>query len=348
LACFLGGTAIIVFSYEVTATMGSVFAGLSAMPLAALSLFAISPPAGLRRSSGSYWAALGFGTIVLLLLNARGDSKMMLSFSFVPLALATLRRKSAALLIAFGVGFVGLYILVIAPLVGNMRAEVQVDERGGRSLLNTDGLGTVQTRLGSAFRDDPVEYLNIWLENLMLRLGDPVAAGVICDFVESAGLLHGAGMDYVPMSFIPRVLWRDKPFVERGRYFTTALGMSSDESSATTSTGQTAAGELFWNFGWPGVVIGMYVLGLAYSVAWWGADRGNPTNGVIEMTAFMGVTTSFVLGTGAAAGSAFVAAVASGIVLRSLIVVRGWIFPPKPKALAGSRRRAGVLVATCR
>jgi hypothetical protein len=133
------------------------------------------------------------------------------------------------------------------------------------------------------------------------------------------------GMGYVPLAFVPRILWHDKPTVDPGRYFTAALGAASDKSLVSTSTGQTAAGELFWNFGWPGVVIGMYLLGAALSGAWWGADRCNPTNGVLEMTAFTGATLMFVQ-LGGAAGASFVGAIAMGIFLRVMIRVRDQMF----------------------
>lgn len=332
---FIVGAALLIFSYEITATVGSVFAGLSFMSLAVLSLVAMKPSASLRRSRGVYWAVLLSGTIILLALNARGDSKMMLSFSFVPLVLATLARRRGGLLIAFSIGFAAVYILVIAPVVANMRSGVRRDERGMISLLDPDASGNVRVQLQSEFRDDPVQYVGSWLDITMRRLGDPVAAGMVSRYVADAGLLHGAGLDYVPMAFIPRLLWRDKPIVARGRYFTVALGMASAESSASTSTGQTAAGELFWNFGWPGVIIGMYLLGAAFSWGWWGADRGDPTNGVFEMTAFIGITLSFVLGSGSDAGTGFVGAIGTGIVLRALIRVRDWVFTRQPRPLGG-------------
>lgn len=347
LACFVGGATILIFSYQITASMGSVFASLCTMPLAVLSLCAMNPPAGLRRSPGAFWVVLLVGTIILLLLNGRADSKMMLSFSFVPLALAVLRRKKASLLIAFLIGFAAFYILVIAPLVWNMRNAVQRNEQGEKSVLDQGSLGNVQAQLQSDFRDDPIQYLSMWIERTMCRLGDPLAAGIVSEYVATDGLLRGAGMNYVPISFIPRMFWRDKPIIERGKYFTNILGMSSDESSATTSTGQTAAGELYWNFGWPGVMVGMYLLGVAFSGAWWGADGGDPTNGAFEMTAFMGITLSFVLGAGSAAGTGFVGAISSGIVLRALIRVRNLMLRRSPRTHAG-RCRSGSPIGTCK
>jgi hypothetical protein len=347
LTCFFAGTAILIFSDQITASMGSVFAGLSTMPLAVLSLFAIKPPAGLWRSRGAYWAVLMVGTVVLVLLNARDASKMMLSFSFVPLALASVRRKGTGVLMAFGIGFVALYLLVIAPLVGTTRGAVQMDDRGRRNVLGADAIGNVWPQLQSDFKNDLTQYLRTGLDSTMLRLCDPVAAGVVSDFVATGGLLRGAGMDYVPMAFIPRTLWHDKPIIERGRHFTAVLGQASDASSATSSSGQTAAGELFWNFSWPGVLIGMYLLGAAFSGAWWGADRGDPTSGVLEMTAFIGITLSFVVGVGSVAGGEFVTAIASGIVLRALIRARDLALRRNRGRYRGAVA-AAPQIATCR
>lgn len=280
-------------------------------------------------SAGVYWFVTLAGTIALLLLYARDDSKMMLSFSFAPLALATLRRKGVGATMALGVGLAAVYVLFITPLVTTMRATVRPNELGERSLLDRSAGDKVLTEMGSSFRDAPADYFSLWLDQTMLRLNDSVPAGYISQIAEAHGLLNGAGMQYVPMSFVPRILWHDKPVIDRGTYFTVFLGTAASEDTASTSTGQTGAGELFWNFGWPGVVIGMYFLGAALSGAWSAAGRGNPINGVLEMTAFMGAMLSFVLGVGSAAGSVFVPAISAGIVLRVLIRVRDWIFRRK-------------------
>jgi hypothetical protein len=233
------------------------------------------------------------------------------------------------LFIAFGIGFAGLYIILIAPLVGAMRDKVRMDERGQRSIMDSSALGDVLARMYSDFRDDRIGYLSVWADKTVSRLGDSEPVGSIVGLVAADGLLHGAGMAYVPMAFIPRILWHDKPMLDRGRYFTAALGMASGEDTATSSTGQTSAGELYWNFGWPGVVVGMYLVGAALSGAWWALDRGNPTNGVLEMTAFTGATLSFVMGTGSTAGTLVVGCIAARIVLGSLMRVRDGMFRRK-------------------
>jgi hypothetical protein len=347
LFCFVAGTVIVLFSSDLARSLGGPLAALSPMPLAGLSLLAIKPPLSLRRIDWAYWSILMAGTLILLLVYARGDSKMMLSFSFVPLGLATLRRGRALVTIAMAIGFIALYLVVVAPLVTNIRTATQRTEQTSVRVLDTDALDTVSARLQSQFRDDPAEYLNTWLKITMLRLADPVPAGLVAGYAASGGLLRGAGMDYILTSFVPRMFWHDKPVMDRGRYFTVVLGMASDEHTATTSSGQTAAGELFWNFGWFGVIIGMYLLGAVLSGVWWGADKGDPTSGVLEMTAFIGVVLYFVLAVGSAAGTVFVGAVTSGVILRALILVRTWITPRSP-----GRTRDAVVTApeivTCR
>ena len=324
--CFVASAAIQIFTPEITAAVGSTFIVLSNMGLAALSLFAIAPPSRFPRTRGVYWSVLLAGTVLMLLLYGRGDSKMMLSFSFVPLALAIQRRLGNLTLIAFGIGFTTLYLLVIAPLVGITRIKVQQDERGQRSVLDGSALVDVVTGMNANFRGDKTGYIGAWFDSTMLRLSDSVPVGFIHNSVANDGLRLGAGMEYVPLSFIPRMVWHEKPIIERGRYFTTILGMAAAENTATTSTGQTSAGELYWNFGWLGVISGMYLLGAVLAV-WWRADRGDPTNGVLEMTAFISVTLSFVIGSGSAAGPTFITAISSALVLQMLITFRNWVFP---------------------
>jgi hypothetical protein len=75
-------------------------------------------------------------------------------------------------------------------------------------------------------------------------------------------------MAYASYAFIPRLLWPDKPTLSKGSWFTVYLGFSPRESEATTSTGITATGELYWNFGIVGVISGMLLIGVLIGAVW--------------------------------------------------------------------------------
>lgn len=59
--------------------------------------------------------------------------------------------------------------------------------------------------------------------------------------------------------FVPRILWPGKPDVPTGRLVNKAFHVSDQ---AETNISPSHLGELYWNFGWPGVVIGMTCIGL--------------------------------------------------------------------------------------
>jgi hypothetical protein len=58
--------------------------------------------------------------------------------------------------------------------------------------------------------------------------------------------------------FIPRVVWPDKPDSSAGQLFNREFHISEDER---TYISPTHLGELYWNFGWPGVFLGMPMIG---------------------------------------------------------------------------------------
>jgi hypothetical protein len=78
----------------------------------------------------------------------------------------------------------------------------------------------------------------------------------------------GASMDYVGYALIPRLFWPDKPRVIQGGWFTFMLGLADSPESATTNMAQNAQGELYWNFGLPGVIVGMALLGVLLGKLW--------------------------------------------------------------------------------
>lgn len=84
------------------------------------------------------------------------------------------------------------------------------------------------------------------LDLIVARTGDTVA------FQEGSTLV---GVFY---TFLPRYLFPDKPDTSTGRLFNAQFGVSS---VATTYISQGINGELYWNFGWTGLILGMVAVG---------------------------------------------------------------------------------------
>jgi hypothetical protein len=59
-------------------------------------------------------------------------------------------------------------------------------------------------------------------------------------------------------AFIPRLLWSDKPSIATGQILNKEFNISA---GADTYISPSHLGDLYWNFGWGGVVVGMSVIG---------------------------------------------------------------------------------------
>lgn len=60
-------------------------------------------------------------------------------------------------------------------------------------------------------------------------------------------------------AFVPRLIWPSKPDIQTGRLVNTEFSVSRQ---ALTYISPSHLGELYWNFGWPGVIAGMTAIGL--------------------------------------------------------------------------------------
>jgi hypothetical protein len=68
------------------------------------------------------------------------------------------------------------------------------------------------------------------------------------------------GYTLTPMvtTFIPRIIWPSKPDVQTGRIMNKEFQISEE---ADTYISPSHLGELYWNFGWMGVIVGMSLIG---------------------------------------------------------------------------------------
>ena len=75
------------------------------------------------------------------------------------------------------------------------------------------------------------------------------------------GDVHWWMLPFYP--FVPRFIWPSKPILNEGGWFTVALsGGSGDAKTIGSSTAVTYPGDLYLQFGWLGIPVGMFVLGV--------------------------------------------------------------------------------------
>jgi hypothetical protein len=76
--------------------------------------------------------------------------------------------------------------------------------------------------------------------------------------------LYGQGFVEVLYSFIPRLVWQNKPTSIEGvsQRYAVIFGLQSERGAQTTAIGMNLLVEGYWNFGWPGVALLCFAAGL--------------------------------------------------------------------------------------
>ncbi len=69
---------------------------------------------------------------------------------------------------------------------------------------------------------------------------------------------YGGTLTPLLATFLPKIVWGDKPSVATGQLMNKEFHVSE---IADTYISPSHLGELYWNFGWPGVVLGMAIIG---------------------------------------------------------------------------------------
>jgi hypothetical protein len=238
--------------------------------------FAVISHKTLGISRHAYRLILLVGTAGLFFGNLASGSKAYIMFSFLPVFWFFIMEKRLrvwmpALALILGMFYLGL----VAPVVQTSRLRPLEEGENPRQHL----IETFETWN----RDEPKgldqSFLADQFDQFVNRQFDAVPVGFMVGQVKESGLLLGETMEYASYAFIPRLLWPDKPTVTRGAWFSMQLGLFDSEAEATTAIGMTAVGELYWNFGILGVLVGMFAIGCFQGMLWRmaGADpRGKP------------------------------------------------------------------------
>jgi hypothetical protein len=71
------------------------------------------------------------------------------------------------------------------------------------------------------------------------------------------------GYTLLPMlsAFVPRLIWSDKPSIQTGQLMNQDFHVTEGD---LTYISPSHLGELYWNFGWPGVIVGMSMIGMLF------------------------------------------------------------------------------------
>lgn len=233
--------------------------------VAAIAAVALLPSQRLGLSNRAQAVFIALGTLGALIANMMSFSKSYIMFAFVPVLWRFyLRQDLRRWFLPLLMGIAALYLTIVAPAINSARyTQLQEGEtafaRVSRAVLSRLG--------GDEGSSAPVDASDQGAQFLS-RMYDPIATAYIVTEVERTGLLMGETIAYLKYAFIPRILWRDKPTVTRGAWFAYYIGFSESEEKSTTSLGITATGELYWNFGTLGIVLGMFLLGLMNGALW--------------------------------------------------------------------------------
>jgi len=196
------------------------------------------------------------GVLVQTVLG--GSKGLVFSLLFLLLVFYNYRKTRVGIW-AYIVGAV-VGLLVIFPLLNTYRS-THFSISGGFSLE----LGTaLSDTLVSSYRElasmTPGEYVDNAITQLMRRQHeiDSFATIIAKTGISSPYLLGSDFIWIVPTAVIPRLIWPSKPFPQDGVIFDTEYWSAYPGANA----GPPFVGDLYMNFGLPGVIVGMFFLGI--------------------------------------------------------------------------------------
>jgi len=152
-----------------------------------------------------------------------------------------------------------LFMVLFYPVARAYREYMQLNSFTTAQVLTSPGRAVNLISTFSSSTSLP-EHLREGMLSTAARLD---GLGILSTIVRDAGtrvpFQGGWSLGYIPISYVPRLLWPGKPVLEIGQWVTDNYGAGPEIES---STGATWPGELFFNFGWTGLFIGMALLGL--------------------------------------------------------------------------------------
>ena len=256
-------------AYDLTASVYYIPTTVLGLPTSAASNLRLLSPLGavmlIYLFTREYRAAL-IGSLLLLIIGSEFTlgfiaSSKEISFRIAVLFLLGLYYVQGRV----NLKIVGVMLLISIPYMLYFNAyRMQMMEREfknpAEALAHFDAnMNVVKNRAqgekqvaGSSFR------------SLSGRIDNKIYIDIIVAETDSGRVprLNGESLGYFFTSFVPRALWPDKPVTTTGQLFNHAFGLSA---SRYTYVPTTQLGDLYWNFGWPAVTIGMLAIGFIFA-----------------------------------------------------------------------------------
>jgi hypothetical protein len=220
------------------------------------------------RSAALLWLVLAI-VVLQVVLGFIIDQKglAMMGGTLVVVTCVLLEGRAPKLWLAGGLA----YILLVYPVFVAARVEIHGTRGIARAAILENFGKILQIAIASTDRvaTGPDRQMT-FIERLSLR-------GSVETFVEKTGtdvpFANGHTLTPLIATFIPKVVWSDKPDVPTGQLFNKQFHVTeSDDIFLSPSH----LGELYWNFGWPGVFVGMTLIG---AILGWVGGRFNLANG---------------------------------------------------------------------
>ncbi|NNL66146.1 MAG: hypothetical protein HKP30_07890 [Myxococcales bacterium] len=151
-------------------------------------------------------------------------------------------------------------IVVLYPMAQFYREFVQVSTQVRSVEVLSDPARVMSLMSAFASQINVAEYIQTGIQSTGTRLDVlGIVSVIVRDTPDRVPFQGGWTILNVFLSFIPRLLWPGKPDITFGQWVTDHY-----VGPSTSSTGSSWVGEFYFNFGFPGVIIGMLVVGMYF------------------------------------------------------------------------------------
>jgi len=104
---------------------------------------------------------------------------------------------------------------------------------------------------------------------LLIRSANLAQMTNVINLVHENGFYNGTASYPLLVAVIPRVLWPEKPKIQLGAWFALEIGQANIVGDrVNNSINMTVMGEMYLDFGWPGVILGSLLLGALVAMLW--------------------------------------------------------------------------------